>query len=66
MAVFGLNLGDEDLLLVVVGALYGLQYVQVHLAIVGAGVDEGLDVFREAGAAVAAAGVEELVANAGV
>ena len=57
---------EQDVLLRVVGCFHRAQHLERHAGIVSGGLDQRLDVLGEAGAAIAAAGVEEVVADARV
>ena len=61
-----LDLAAQDVFLGVVGFLDGGQHLEGDVGVVLGGLDQRLDVLGEAGAAVAAAGVEEVVADARV
>jgi VanZ family protein len=54
------DLVDQHVLLALVGVLHGLQHAELD-AVLAAGVDQRLHVLREAAAAVARAGVQEVV-----
>lgn len=64
-AVFGEDFVDQHLFLVVVDGLDGFEHAQ-GLAVFAGGAGQGLHVFRKAAAAVAGAGVQKAVADAGV
>ena len=61
-----LDLGRQDVLLGIVGFLDGRQDPEGDVGVITGGLDQGLDVLGEAGAAVAAARIEEVVADARV
>ena len=59
------DLVEQHVLLGVVHRFYGIQQFGFVITVAG-GAGQGLDVFREAGAAVTAAGIDEVVADTGV
>src|SRR5947199_348075 len=61
-----LDLGGWHLLLAAVRLLHGRQHLQLHAGVLGGRPQESLQVLREARAAVTAARIEEVVADARV